>query len=73
MSWDQTCPKFIESSRRLEQLNPESTCIYFPTDEPWTWEQTKNPEANRWVTKDTEMRDIRIWASTGQVNYQRET
>jgi len=41
-SWDQSCPKFTEESKRLKHLNPESMYIYFPTDEPWTWEQLRN-------------------------------
>ena len=52
-SWDRTCPKFIENSRRLEQLNPEGMYIYFPTEEPWTWEQSGNPLANEWANNDT--------------------
>src|SRR5882724_6429399 len=44
-SWDCTCPKFIEHSKRLEQLNPESMYTYFTTNEPWTWEQTRIPDA----------------------------
>ena len=65
-SWDCTCPKFIENSRRLEQLNPESTYIYFPTDEPWTWEQLENPIANGWTNNVTEMRNSQIWTLTVQ-------
>jgi len=68
--WDHTCPKFIKSSRRLKQLNPESTYIYYPTDKPWTWEQSRNPASNRWANNDTEMRNTRIWAPTGQEIYQ---
>ena len=41
-SWDQSCPKFTEESKRLKHLNPESMYIYFPTDELWTWEQLRN-------------------------------
>jgi len=52
-SWDRTCPKFIECSKRLEQLNPESTYTYFPTNEPWTWEQMRTPDASGRATSDT--------------------
>ena len=45
-SWDRMCPKFIEASKRLEYLNPESMYIYFPSDEPWTWEQLRNTVMN---------------------------
>src|SRR5882724_6299669 len=53
-SWDRTCPKFLDRSKRLEQLNPESMYTYFPTNEPWTWEQTRNPEAKGQATNDSE-------------------
>jgi len=38
-SWDRTCPSFIEASRRIELRDLESSYRYFPSDEPWTWEQ----------------------------------
>jgi len=30
---------FLEASRRLEGTDPESTYRFFPTWEPWMWEQ----------------------------------
>jgi len=33
------CPKFMDASKRVEWANPENTYKYFPTEEPWTWEQ----------------------------------
>ena len=59
-SWDRTCPSFIEVSRRLELWDLENSYRYFPSDEPWTWEQEgctwpqeeglgqKNGEPDRW-------------------------
>src|SRR5882672_2473644 len=40
--WDRTCPKFMQAARKLEERDPESTYKFFPTDEPWTWEQDRD-------------------------------
>jgi len=42
------CPRFLEASRRLERLDPESMYIYFPSDYLWTWEQTRDAEMGKW-------------------------
>ena len=38
-SWDRMCPRFMDASKRAKQADPENTYKYFPTEEPWTWEQ----------------------------------
>jgi len=52
------CPRFIKVSRRLEQLNPESMYIYFPSDKMWTWEQTRVPDTNGWETNNLDSRSF---------------
>ena len=38
-SWNRLCPSFIALSKKMERQNLESSYRFFPTDEPWTWEQ----------------------------------
>ena len=37
--WDCMCPKFVEACKRLEDRDPERSYKFFPTNEPWMWEQ----------------------------------
>ena len=39
--WDRTCPKFMVAYQKVERMDPENTYKYFPDDNPWTWEETK--------------------------------
>jgi len=50
-SWDHLCPHFLEASRQLEITDPEHTYRFFPSQEPWTWEQVppkSGPYLARW-------------------------
>src|SRR5882724_11667908 len=43
--------------------------IYFPTEEPWTWEQLGNPLANEWANNNTVMRHHQTWTPIGQTTH----
>jgi len=60
------CPRFIETSRRLARLDPESTYIYFPSDETWTWEQMRAPDTNEWETNNIDLTKFPNRGSTRQ-------
>ena len=65
-SWDQMCPRFMETSRRLARLNPESMYIYFPSDEMWTWEQMRAPDTNKWEINNIDLTNFPNRESTRQ-------
>jgi len=71
-SWDHTSPKFTEESKRLKYLNPESTYIYFPTDEPWTWEQSRNTVTNGTGFNDPDLRNTQHMELTDQTGHLNE-
>jgi len=50
-SWDHLHPCFLEAGRWLEITDPEHTYRFFPSQEPWTWEQAppeSGPYPARW-------------------------
>ncbi|KAA1476911.1 hypothetical protein DENSPDRAFT_755192, partial [Dentipellis sp. KUC8613] len=38
-SWDRTCATFMRRSEEMDKRTAEATYRYYPTNEPWTWEQ----------------------------------
>ena len=35
VSWDRSCPEFRRKSAHFDELHPENTLTYFPTEESW--------------------------------------
>ena len=81
-SWNRLCPSFIALSKKMECQNPESSYRYFPTDEPWTWEQlyqdspeemfTQAPPPHELNTQHTKEEQYDRWADRSS-NDQRRT
>jgi len=65
-SWDRMCPRLIEMSRRLAQLDPSSMYIYFLSDETWTWEKMRAPDTNEWETNNIDLTNFLNRESTRQ-------
>lgn len=49
-AWDRTCPTFIRLCDEIDKRNPENALPYYPTSEPWTWMQQRNPEPRAYGT-----------------------
>jgi len=57
VSWDCSCPRFIDECRRAERMGPKHTYRYFLMQEAWTWEQEGRDEGVRtegWQEADLE-------------------
>ena len=45
--------QILRAQQKTRATEPRSMYTYFPTNEPWTWEQTRIPEARGQATSDT--------------------
>ncbi|EIN07610.1 hypothetical protein PUNSTDRAFT_135134 [Punctularia strigosozonata HHB-11173 SS5] len=49
-TWSRDCPTLKEKNCEVNEQFPENACKYFVTDDPNTWEQTRQQNKNDWTT-----------------------
>jgi len=64
-SYDRDCLTFKQKLADRDKTNPENDLPFIPTDAPWTWNKTKNSEAQKSAERGKQLPPMQILTQSG--------